>query len=240
MRLYPAIDLKDKKCVRLCQGVYENKKVYSDSPWEVACDFEKKNAKGIHLVDLDGARGDTSVNEETIKKITESVSVMTEIGGGIRSLFDIEKKLNLGISRVIIGTKALESPEFVRDAIKNFGEERIVVGIDAKNGFVAVNGWEKVTKNEAVSFGIIMREMGVKTIIYTDISKDGMMTGPNVTETENMITKTGINIVASGGVSGICDLRHLNKIGASGVILGKALYENKIDLKEAIKEFENE
>ncbi len=238
MKLYPAIDIKDGQCVRLRQGVYEDKTVYADSPWKVAKEFEAAGAKFIHLVDLDGAREGRSVNDEAVRDIIENVSIPVEIGGGIRTTEDINKKLSLGVSRVIIGTEAVRRPDFVRESILEFGPEKIVVGIDAKNGMVAVSGWEELSAVSATDLALLMKDMGVKTIIYTDISKDGMLSGPNVEQTRILAEETGLDIVASGGVSSAEDLRKLKEAGIYGAILGKALYEHRIDLKEAVKEFE--
>ena len=190
MRLYPAIDIKDGKCVRLKKGLFNEVTVYSDKPYEIAESFEADGAKFIHTVDLDGARGGHSVNSETIKKIVDSV-------------------------------------------------EHIVVGIDAKNGMVAVEGWEKVSDKTAISLALAMKDIGVKTIVYTDISKDGMLSGPNIEQTKLLSDKTGIDIIASGGMSCMDDLRNVNKAGIHGAIMGKSLYEKKIILKDAVKEFEN-
>ena len=239
MRLYPAIDIKDGKCVRLKKGLFNEVTVYSDKPYEIAESFEADGAKCIHTVDLDGARGGHSVNSETIKKIVDSVSVPVQLGGGIRTLEDIETVLNLGIYRAIIGTKAVENPDFIRQAIENFGAEHIVVGIDAKNGMVAVEGWEKVSDKTAISLALAMKDIGVKTIVYTDISKDGMLSGPNIEQTKLLSDKTGIDIIASGGMSCMDDLRNVYKAGIHGAIMGKSLYEKKIILKDAVKEFEN-
>ena len=239
MRLYPAIDIKDGKCVRLKKGLFNEVTVYSDKPYEIAESFEADGAQFIQTVDLDGARGGHSVNSETIKKIVDSVSVPVQLGGGIRTLEDIETVLNLGIYRAIIGTKAVENPDFIRQAIENFGAEHIVVGIDAKNGMVAVEGWEKVSDKTAISLALAMKDIGVKTIVYTDISKDGMLSGPNIEQTKLLSDKTGIDIIASGGMSCMDDLRNVYKAGIHGAIMGKSLYEKKIILKDAVKEFEN-
>ncbi|MCR5584633.1 MAG: 1-(5-phosphoribosyl)-5-[(5-phosphoribosylamino)methylideneamino]imidazole-4-carboxamide isomerase [Lachnospiraceae bacterium] len=238
MKLYPAIDIKDGQCVRLRQGSYDDKTVYDDKPWKVAKEFEAAGAKFIHLVDLDGAREGRSVNDEAVREIIENVGIPVEIGGGIRTTEDISNKLNLGVSRVIIGTEAVRRPEFVKESILEFGAEKIVVGIDAKDGKVAVSGWEEISRISAVDLALLMKDMGVKTIIYTDISKDGMLAGPNIEQTKKLAEETGLNVVASGGVSSADDLRNLDKAGVYGAILGKAIYEHKVDLKEVAKEFE--
>lgn len=238
MQLYPAIDLKDGRCVRLKQGEFKDITVYCEEPYKVARYFEENGASFIHLVDLDGALEGHSVNEETIKKIVASVSIPCELGGGIRTMEDIERVLSYGIYRVIIGTKAVKEPEFVREAVNRFGAEHIVVGVDAKNGMVAIEGWEKVSDSTALSMCLSMKEMGVQSIVYTDISKDGMLMGPNVAMTQELTEKTGLNIIASGGVSSMEDLRNLNKAGIKGAIVGKAIYENRVNVREAVEEFE--
>ncbi len=238
MKLYPAIDIKDGQCVRLRQGVYEDKTVYADQPWLVAKEFEAAGAKFIHLVDLDGAREGKSVNDDAVKKIIENVNIPVEIGGGIRTTEDISGKLSLGVSRVIIGTEAVRRPKFVKESILEFGPDRIVVGIDAKDGKVAVSGWEEISRISAVDLALLMKDMGVKTVIYTDISKDGMLSGPNIEQTQKLAYETGLNVIASGGVSSAEDLRKLAAAGVYGAIFGKAIYEHKINLNEVTKEFE--
>ncbi|MBO7335510.1 MAG: phosphoribosyl-AMP cyclohydrolase, partial [Lachnospiraceae bacterium] len=188
----------------------------------------------IHVVDLDGAREGVSANDKAVKEIVEHVKIPIEIGGGVRSFEDIEHRLSLGVSRVIVGTKALSDPDFIKTAVERFGTDKIVVGIDAKNGHVATEGWENVSSVMALDLALRMKEMGVKTIIYTDISRDGMLNGPNIEQTKAIVDETGLEIIASGGVSSIDDLRALSLINVSGVIFGKAIYEKKIDLKEAV------
>lgn len=238
MRLYPAIDLKDGKAVRLKKGKFDEITFYSDHPYEIAEQFEAAGAKFIHNVDLDGALRGRSINADAIHAIVSSVSVPVELGGGIRTLKNIEEVLDLGIARVIIGTKAAENPEFIRKAIEEFGADRIVAGIDAKNGLVAIEGWEKLSDKTAVSLALEMKDMGVKTIIYTDISKDGMLSGPNVEMTKKLSDETGLDIIASGGVSGMQDLENIAEAGIHGCIIGKAYYEKRINLAEAVERFE--
>lgn len=239
MKLFPAIDIKNGQCVRLRQGHFHEIEVYSHDPSKIAKLWESKGASYIHIVDLDGALAGRSVNEEAIKEIVESVNVKVQVGGGIRSIKDIENKLSLGISRVIIGTKAVENPAFVKEAINSFGADKIVVGIDAKSGMVAIEGWEKVSNYNAVSLAMQMKEMGVKTVVYTDIARDGMLQGPNLLHTKEMVDATGLGIIASGGISSYKDLEMLKDINVSGVIIGKALYENRIELQEAVELFED-
>ena len=240
MQLYPAIDLKDGKCVRLKQGEFKDVTVYCEEPYKVARYFEENGAGFIHLVDLDGALAGHGVNEETIKKIVDSVSIPCELGGGIRTIQDIERVLSYGVYRVIIGTKAVKDPDFVREAVERFGAKHIAAGVDARDGMVAIEGWEKTSDRTALSMCLSMKEMGVQTIIYTDIAKDGMLAGPNVAMTALLTRKTGLNIIASGGVSGMEDLRQLKAAGIKGAILGKAIYEKRINIKEAVEEFEKQ
>lgn len=238
MKLYPAIDIKNGQCVRLRQGQFEDVLIYSNTPASIAKKWEDSGASYIHLVDLDGALAGHSVNDDVIREIVATVKIPVQVGGGIRSIKDIEHKLNLGVSRVIIGTKAVESPQFIKEIIYNFGSEKIVIGIDAKQGMVAIEGWEKLSNYNAVTMAMEMKDIGVSTIIYTDISKDGMLQGPNIEHTKEMVEVTGLDIIASGGVSSMKDLEELNEIHVSGAIIGKALYENRIDLKSAITRYE--
>ena len=239
MRLYPAIDVKDGQCVRLKKGLFNEVTVYSERPYEIAKGFEEAGAQFIHTVDLDGALKGHGVNAETIKKICSSVNVPVQMGGGIRTLENIQEVLDLGVYRVIIGTKAVENPDFIKAAIDRFGAEHIVVGVDAKDGLVAIEGWEKVSDKTALSLALAMKDIGVQTIVYTDISKDGMLAGPNVEQTKILSDKTGIDIIASGGMSCMDDLTHINDAGIHGSRIGKAIYEKRIDLKEAVNLFES-
>ena len=237
MILLPAIDMKDGCAVRLEKGDFNLKTVYSENPAEFALKFQDAGAGFIHLVDLDGALKGHSVNESAIKKITSSVDIPCELGGGIRSLEAIEYVLGLGVYRVILGTSAVQDPDFVTEAVEKFGSERIVVGIDAKNGRVATHGWESLSEYTAINLAKDMKERGVKTIIYTDISRDGMLTGPNINATKELSDKTGLDIIASGGVSCMEDLEQLSEAGIYGSIIGKAYYEGRVDLEEAVRRF---
>lgn len=238
MQLYPAIDMKNGQCVRLRQGAFKDITIYSDAPEKVAAHWQEKGASFLHLVDLDGALAGYSVNEEVIRRIADTVSIPIEIGGGIRSKEAVERMLDLGVRRVIIGTKAAEPPEFLRDMVRTFGEEAIVAGVDAKDGMVAVEGWEKVSSLTASDLCLTMKEYGVRHIVYTDISRDGMLSGPNVEATRKLTEETGLDIIASGGVSCMEDLKCLHEAGIRGAIIGKALYENRIDLAEAVRLYE--
>ena len=238
MQLYPAIDMKNGQCVRLRQGAFKDITIYSDAPEKVAAHWQEKGASFLHLVDLDGALAGYSINEEVIRRIADTVSIPIEIGGGIRSKEAVERMLDLGVRRVIIGTKAAEHPEFLRDMVRTFGEEAIVAGVDAKDGMVAVEGWEKVSSLTASDLCLTMKEYGVRHIVYTDISRDGMLSGPNVEATRKLTEETGLDIIASGGVSCMEDLKCLHEAGIRGAIIGKALYENRIDLAEAVRLYE--
>ena len=238
MQLYPAIDMKNGQCVRLRQGAFKDITIYSDAPEKVAAHWQEKGASFLHLVDLDGALAGYSVNEEVIRRIADTVSIPIEIGGGIRSKEAVDRMLDLGVRRVIIGTKAAEHPEFLRDMVRTFGEEAIVAGVDAKDGMVAVEGWEKVSSLTARDLCLTMKEYGVRHIVYTDISRDGMLSGPNVEATRKLTEETGLDIIASGGVSCMEDLKCLHEAGIRGAVIGKALYENRIDLAEAVRLYE--
>lgn len=238
MQLYPAIDIKGGKCVRLTQGLFDNVKVYSDTPADMARLWQAQGATYLHLVDLDGALAGRSVNEDVIRAIVEAVDIPVEIGGGIRSEEAVAHMLKLGVARVIIGTKAVERPEFMAEMVERFGADRIVAGVDARDGMVAIQGWEEVSAVTASSLCLKMKEMGIRHVVYTDISRDGMLSGPNVEATKQLTLDTGIDIIASGGVSSMEDLARLSEAGIQGAIIGKALYENRVDLREAVNTFE--
>ncbi|MCI5893656.1 MAG: 1-(5-phosphoribosyl)-5-[(5-phosphoribosylamino)methylideneamino]imidazole-4-carboxamide isomerase [Clostridiales bacterium] len=233
MRIYPAIDIIGGKCVRLVKGDYSQKTTYAENPVDVAKKWESLGCEFIHVVDLDGAKSGDMPNFELISNIASSVSVPIEVGGGIRDMNCIDKYLGAGIERVILGTSALRCPELVNEAVEKYGS-RIAVGIDAKDGMVAVSGWEDVSNVSAIDFAKQMEQMGVKYIIYTDIATDGMLMGPNISAMKQMIDHVNVDIIASGGVTSLDDVEKLAEIGAHGAIIGKALYTNNIDLKEAI------
>lgn len=237
MIIYPAIDIKDGKCVRLTKGKFDDVSVFSDEPNIVAKKWEDSGSSFIHVVDLDGARYGSETSNEIIKKIVQTVSIPIQVGGGIRTLSDIEEKFSIGVSRVILGTVAIKNPDLLKTAVEKYGN-KIAVGIDAINGMVAVEGWEEVSTVSAIDLCENMKEIGVKTIIYTDIAKDGMKSGPNFLETKEIIDKTGLDIITSGGVTTIEDLEGVEAIKSHGVIIGKALYENLLDLEEVIERFE--
>ena len=234
MIIFPAIDLRGGKCVRLIQGDFDKETVYSDDPQATALKWQAMGAKFLHVVDLDGARKGSPQNIPTIKKILDAANIPIEVGGGIRTLDDVEEILSLGIRRVILGSVAVENISLVEDAAKNFGD-KIVVGIDARNGFVAVHGWEKSSAVKADELAKKIVAAGVKTIIYTDISKDGMLSGVNAEIFAELAKKSGAEIIASGGVKSLDDIRALKAAKISGVIVGKAIYTGALDLKVAIE-----
>lgn len=234
MRILPAIDLKNGRAVRLKKGNYDDMTVYSDDPVSIAEGFKRMGAEMIHVVDLDGARTGDGINEQMIRRIVDATGLKVETGGGIRSLDNIAAKLEAGATRVIIGTMAVREPEFVGRAIERFGAERIVVGLDGRGGKAATEGWEKDSTTEILELALRFREMGALTVIYTDISRDGMLCGPDLEYTERLVKETGMEIVASGGVGCSEDLRAVERTGAQGVIVGKAYYEGRIDLEREI------
>ncbi|MEI3162439.1 MAG: 1-(5-phosphoribosyl)-5-[(5-phosphoribosylamino)methylideneamino]imidazole-4-carboxamide isomerase [Lachnospirales bacterium] len=237
MQIYPAIDIIDGKAVRLSQGSFDNVTVFNDTPADAAKDWVDAGATYIHIVDLDGARYGKTFVIDIIKDIKSKYNIKIETGGGVRTMKDIDDRIEAGASRVIIGTAAVKNPELVKEAVEKYGD-KIAVGVDAKNGMVAISGWEEVSNVTAVDLCLKMKSYGVNTVIYTDISKDGMMSGPNIDSTKDLIEKTGMDIIASGGVSKIEDVENVNNINAAGVIIGKALYNGALDLKEVIDRFE--
>jgi len=237
MIVIPAIDLKGGNCVRLLQGRMEDATVYGDDPGAMAKRFEDMGAELIHVVDLDGAFAGSQKNLDSIKMILESVKVPIEVGGGIRDMRAIEGLLGMGVKRVILGTVAVEEPGLLMLACKKY-PGRIVAGIDAKDGMVAVRGWDDVSKVKAEDLARKMEDAGVCAIIYTDIARDGMLTGHNIEATKHLAGHVGIPIVASGGVKDIEDinaLMQIEQLGIEGVITGKAIYEGTLDLAEAIR-----
>lgn len=236
MRIYPAIDIRGGNCVRLINGDYDRETVYGSSPADMAKKWEDAGADFIHVVDLDGAKSGGSENRTAVGKICAAVGIPVQQGGGIRTLEDVKAVIALGVSRVIIGTAAIKNPSMVCEAVALYGE-KIAVGIDARNGFVATDGWTRVSEKNAVEFAKEMEAIGVKTIIYTDIATDGTLGGPNIAAMAEMAAKTGLNVIASGGVGSEADLDALSKTGVEGVIVGKALYTGRIDLSRVVNKY---
>lgn len=234
MNIFPAIDLYEKKAVRLLKGDYAKMTVYSENPVEIAKDFENSGARFLHIVDLEGAKTGDTPNIETIKNIVKNTNLFTEVGGGIRSVDTVEKYLNIGANRVILGTAAVTDENFLRTAAKKYNE-KIAVGVDIKDGFAAIKGWTSVSEFTCFEFCEKMCKIGVKTIICTDISKDGAMQGTNVELYKELSEKFDIDIIASGGVSSIDDIKKLKNLGIYGAIIGKAYYTGAISIKEAIE-----
>lgn len=237
MIIIPAIDLKEGQCVRLRQGIMEDSTVYSDSPVEVAKKWEHMGADIIHVVDLDGAIAGKPVNQQIIKEITESVEIRIQVGGGIRDLKTIEEYIDMGVYRIVLGTIAIKNPSLVEDACNNFPSQ-IAVGIDAKNGMVAIKGWTEKTEEKAIDFAAELEDLGVSVIIYTDISRDGMLKGPNISAIKEMAMSLSMPLIASGGVSSMDDLMALHSLedcGVEGAIVGRAIYTGDIDLKKALE-----
>ncbi len=238
MIIYPAIDLIDGECVRLIQGEKKQKTVYSKKPEDIAKTWEKLGGEYLHVVDLGGAFDGKSKNLDAVKKIVSSVNIPLQLGGGVRTLDDIKRILDVGVSRVIIGTAAVENPTLVEDAIKNVGEEKIVIGIDARKGKVALRGWTNESEVGPVELAVKMKNIGAKWFVYTDILRDGMLTGPNLSALEEFSVAVGGGVIASGGISSIKDIENVNMLsdkGIVGIITGKALYENRIKLDDAIR-----
>lgn len=235
MILYPAIDIQGGKCVRLERGVFSSTTVYGDDPVAMAKRWECEGAEYIHVVDLDGAQHGVGVNRAVIAKMAAAVQIPIQLGGGIRTMADIDQTLSLGVARVILGTVAIENPLLVKEAVEKYGSDQVIVGIDAKDGKVAIHGWETVSSQDAADVCLEMKSYGIKTINYTDIAQDGMMKGPNISATKTLIEQTGMEIITSGGVSKLDDLVNVKEIGAAGAIIGVALYLDAIDLAEALK-----
>lgn len=232
MQLLPAIDIFEKKAVRLFKGDYNQMTVYG-TPLDIAMGFVEKGASYIHLVDLEGARIGEPTNIETVRGVISSVNVPCEIGGGIRNIKTVEKYANIGADRIILGTSAVSDKEFLKEAIKEFGK-KIAVGVDARDGIVSISGWTEQSGISALDFIGEMLSLGIDTIICTDISKDGALSGTNTELYKEILSKYTLKLIASGGVTSVDDIRELTEIGTYGAILGKAIYNGNIDLVEAI------
>lgn len=233
MIIIPAIDLKDGKCVRLTQGRFDAIKTYSDEPVKVAKKWEKDGARYLHIVDLDGARTGELANFETIKQITNAVKIPIQVGGGIYSIEIAEKLVSARVDRIILGSVALENEPLLKKLLEKY-PEKIVVSLDAKNGNLMIKGWQESTRANAIDAALELEALGVRRFIYTDVTKDGTLTSPNYMEIKNLVDKLTEPVIAAGGISSLVAVRKLKQLGVEGAILGKALYEGKINLGECI------
>lgn len=240
IQVYPAIDMKGGKCVRLYQGDYEQETIYGDSPFDMAKKFADEGATWIHLVDLDGAKDGEKIHANEVIKIAKELPVSIQIGGGIRSKEDVSFYLNNGVTRVIIGSLAIAKPELVAELLEEFGGDRIVIGLDAKDGMVATHGWLETSSQSAIEVGQYFASKGAKHVIFTDIATDGTLQGPNLAANKELAEATGLSVIVSGGISSLEDLGEVAKLAkdttVSGVITGKALYNNRFTLTEALQE----
>lgn len=236
MKIFPAIDLIDKKVVRLSQGDYSKKTMYSDNPLSVAKSFLKDGATRLHVVDLDGAKKGSPVNFEVIKQLKQ-LDMFVEVGGGIRDMQKIEAYQKIGVDRVILGTVAIKNFDFVVEAVKEF-KDMIAVGVDAKDEKVATHGWQEVTDTDSFEFCKKLYDAGVTSVIYTDIATDGMLKGTNLPAFKRLSKIKGLKVTASGGISSVEEIKKLKEMGVWGAILGKALYEKKLSLADAVREEE--
>ena len=234
MLIFPAVDLYEGKAVRLFKGDYNQMTVYNDKPWEVALDFKNQGATWMHIVDLEGAKDGTTPNFDTVLKIKQTSGLKVEIGGGIRNIETVDRYINAGADRVILGTAAVKDREFLFAAAKKYGE-KIAVGVDIKDGFVAINGWTEKSELDAFDFCKTLQNIGIKTIICTDISKDGAMQGTNVDLYKQLSNKLKMQIIASGGVSSMDDIKRLKELGLYGAIIGKAYYTGAVCINDAIE-----
>ena len=238
MIVFPAIDLRRGRCVRLRQGRLEAETVFSDDPVAMAEHWASQGAEWLHVVNLDGAFGQASSNLRVVEEMVAAVGIPIQFGGGLRAMADIEGALELGLARVILGTVAVKEPSLVAEAVKRFGAERIVVGIDARKGNVATHGWQEISSLAATELALRVKELGVERVVYTDIARDGMLSGVNVEATRELAQRTGLKTIASGGVSSLDDVRRLKEVeagGVEGVIIGQALYSGALELREAIE-----
>ena len=234
MILFPAIDILGTKTVRLYKGDYNKVTVYSDRPWEFAEDFVKKGCTAIHIVDLDGARTGETINIHIVKRISEVKGLYSEIGGGIRNMETVERYLDAGVSRVILGTAALKDPVFLKEAVRKHGS-KIAVGVDLKDGKVAVKGWLETSEKDGIEFLKDLEEIGVESVIVTDISRDGAMKGTNVDLYKRIKNEVSLKVTASGGVSSLLDIKALKALDIYGAIIGKAYYTGDIKLEDALE-----
>jgi phosphoribosylformimino-5-aminoimidazole carboxamide ribotide isomerase len=240
MKIFPAIDIKDKKCVRLLKGNFDNQTTYEQSPFDQASKYKDAGLSNLHIVDLDGALSGELVNLDIIENIVKKLNISIEIGGGIRSIEKIRVYLDIGVDKVILGSAAVKNPTFLQQACREF-KDRIVLGLDAKKGKLSVSGWKEITNQSAESYLKIVNSYGFSRVIYTDIDRDGTKTEPNIAETINVAKISSVPVVVSGGISSIEDVKKINKLkkfNIEGVIVGKAIYDGDIKLNQ-LKELEN-
>lgn len=231
--LFPAIDIRNGNCVRLIQGDYDQETIYGNSPTAMAREWEQQGAAYLHLVDLDGAKTGDSSNAQAIRDVAQAVSVPVQVGGGIRSMAMVDGHIENGVSRVIIGTAAINDPDFLKAAVEKYGD-KIAVSIDARNGYVATDGWTETSDVKATDLLIELEKIGVQTVVYTDIYKDGMLQGPNFKELQLVDEATSIDVIASGGVTTKKDIEKLQNMNMYGAIIGKALYDGNLNLAELV------
>ncbi|RMZ60099.1 1-(5-phosphoribosyl)-5-[(5-phosphoribosylamino)methylideneamino]imidazole-4-carboxamide isomerase [Chryseobacterium nematophagum] len=239
MRIIPAIDIIDGKCVRLSKGDYNTKKVYNENPLEVAKSFEDYGIQYLHLVDLDGAKSKHIVNHKVLETIARETSLKIDFGGGLKSQSDIEVAFNSGANQITIGSIAVQNPQFCYDLINQYGNEKIILGADCENKNIKTSGWLEDSNNDVIDFILQYKNRGIKNVICTDISKDGMLKGPSLDLYKEILDKTNIELTASGGISGMEDIDQMKEIGCSATIIGKAIYEGKITLKQLQNFIEN-
>lgn len=239
MKIIPAIDIIDGKCVRLSKGDYNTKKIYNENPLEVAKEFEDSGIQYLHLVDLDGAKSRHIVNQKILESIARETSLQIDFGGGLKTPEDIEMALNAGASQVTIGSIAVQDPKLCYALVSKYGPGKIILGADCENRKIKTSGWLEESQIDVLSFILQYKEKGIRQVICTDISKDGMLEGPSIDLYQDILGNVPVNLIASGGISGIGDVYRMKEIGCSGTIIGKAIYEGKIELKELQNFIEN-
>lgn len=232
MKIIPAIDIIDGKCVRLSKGDYNTKKIYNENPLEIAKEFEEYGIQFLHLVDLDGAKSKHIVNQKVLEKLASGTSLQIDFGGGLKSRQDIETAFNSGAKQVTIGSIAVQDPDFCLQIIEEYGAQKIILGADCENRKIKTSGWLEESNREVISFILDYMKKGIKETICTDISKDGMLAGPSTDLYKDIVNQTWVQLIASGGISGMEDVYSMQKIGCSGTIIGKAIYEGKITLQQ--------
>ncbi|REC42700.1 1-(5-phosphoribosyl)-5-[(5-phosphoribosylamino)methylideneamino]imidazole-4-carboxamide isomerase [Chryseobacterium pennipullorum] len=232
MKIIPAIDIIDGKCVRLSKGDYSTKKIYNEAPVEVAKEFESCGIQYLHLVDLDGAQSKHIVNQKVLEDIAGATSLHIDFGGGLKTREDIETAFNSGANQITLGSIAVQDPEFCYAMIEQYGAEKIILGADCDNRKIKTSGWQEETNQDVIDFILRYRKKGIQEVICTDIAKDGMLEGPSIELYREILAETSVNLVASGGISGIRDVYAMKALGCSGTIIGKAIYEGHISLQE--------